>query len=1810
MALLDILKKVKKKASDIVGGAENAIGSAASSVGSTISNIEKGSQQAGARARQQVNRTIQNIPQPIKTIGNIGANLVVPIDAAKQFGETLSKPFTNKYDLQALKSRQDKANADLEYAKLIKIKNPELSRKVLEQTNKDLIDIQKSASNLAKSQPTPLQIGAQAGNLALQTALSSSGLKAAGQGIKAISKSKGFVKPILKSAGIGAAAGGTSTALDLIGRGETDAKQIAKNALIGAGIGGAIGGVAPVAISGATKLIKETPKITTKVSQDIANSLQEPKFQPGFASTKPKVELEPKLPKMETDQIRQSPFERELKESVNKDIQASKTFKFKHNVNDKVKFKFGDGSIKNAIITDYYLENGIPQYTVRVPSSNNKRIKLKEQDVISNKQPKTEAPVVKLATTEPRKPEITVLEAEKVPTLDNYKKIKSEDLYAELNRLDTIPYNNYSEEDIKYSKIEKELSDRADNDALNSTVNNIKQNMEKSGFFDDDEITDSKRVLQKYNRDVTVQEIFTDFASALEGAKSWMPDTLKLKYSLIEANKKNIPIENLIKSYITKFKDYDIDTALDIAERKISEATGKKINIRDFLKTQQQPTQPIVKISQAQTKPTIKLTQPKVEVPVTAIVKIKSEKPKTLKNHYWIKTKSIVDDYISKNPTSRAAVYFQQQAKSGDLDRAYARALSPDAGNIFGLLPKDLQNEWATKKAFDQETGETITLMNNDTLRGTHIFNAKADLDNRLQDFIKKEKPIVSKKADELAKEALQTSVQEPVKPKIAPETRVLPKEDISIKPTVETQPKKVVETSIDPSDPFGNRNRINQIRNELGSLVDTDYKMLKTLRKIEKETGTKGLVDQWDFDTGNIRASRAMANAKIRQSQELSDALSGLNKKQAQNFDEYIKARAELENYTPEMKTSKPREELTRIVAVGDAEFSDRFSSVNQYYKNMAQDMYEGGLIDQNTLNRYLADDNYVRLQRDVEDLVGAMPGKSEARSIRTTTAKQKRTGSERELLSPTQSLLKRTQQIELEIQRNKAANNIIDTLVEYGLAIPVKTSKNKNTIARLVNGKKELFEVNGEIKQIIDNVSPYNLGVLAQIVSTPTRIFRAGTTALSAPFSIINYLRDQASSAIYSKNTLATHNPINIITGLSNAISDQAKGNKSPLWQKFERYIGDQTVYDELRNAANSNRLLREAREGQIGRFKNAILDPIRTIEDINSITEKATRFQNFEGIYKNAIKKGLPEEEAIKEAVLAARRNSVDFNKGSDFSRVVNLFIPYFNASVQGTRNVVQSFAQRPVGTAMKSIGFVALPSVIATAYNLSDETRKEAYNSINEFEKENNFIIIGPDAKQNEQGTWTGIYKIPKPQGYRELTDPVRDVTEAFLQGESVDNVGKMFYDMLGAVSGPFNIQSPEKFLGSIIPQAIKPTIQAGLNKDIFTGKQIVPQYMVEQTQEPSKRAYKSTSGTARIIGEQLGVSPLQVEQFTKGTTGSLGQYTTNLIDQALAKAGIIKQEQVGGKNIIQDITRKLFEASGELPESKKPAGQKYFESVAEVKKDLSAQDQKAWDTLHPVKTNFLGEEVFDENKRLSKYTRAGIYGNNPAVLEADRKLNQLMKEKGNPSNPLFELSEPLLQLVLKKEALPPGSKDPQLSALYKEEWFQDYQKARSDYYEQIKANMAKQGKELPKSTNPYPTTPPELQKAMDYYSSLPKGTGARSTWIKNNPGLWQNMTAQWQKVDAWENKERVAMGLDEIINEASSAAGYGKGGGRTTKSKVKGDLELLKLKSQPKIKIQKLKRTLPSAPTKGIKLSKTKLKNIQANKIKIKGLRRR
>lgn len=965
-------------------------------------------------------------------------------------------------------------------------------------------------------------------------------------------------------------------------------------------------------------------------------------------------------------------------------------------------------------------------------------------------------------------------------------------------------------------------------------------------------------------------------------------------------------------------------------------------------------------------------------------------------------------------------------------------------------------------------------------------------------------------------------------------------------------------------NDPFNNNKPVARLKNELGkAFVDSDSEMISFLRRAEKDTGQTGLVDNWLFNTNTQRAAPSIANAKMRQSPEFKQAFAGLSRTEAKEFDQYLAARAELKNYDG-LPTSRTKAQLQKTVDDLANKYEPRFEAFNRFTKEPLDDLLNAGIIDAETHQKWLKDNDYIRIQRNMEDLLG-FDAASRSRSLGSTSTKQKRTGSAREIVSPSSTAVSRRQQLQLEVQRNRTATETIDTLADLGIAKRVPEAKNKNVIKRLVNGQPEFWEVPKDIKRVIDNVNPYQLGVLARIVSTPARVFRAGTTALSAPFTVTNYLRDQASSAIYSKKVLATHAPNNVISGLYQAGKDFGTTGKknSDLWDKFIAYAGDQTIYDELRNAKDTKRFLREARRGGGGKAFNMATAPIRSLEDLNSITEKATRFQNFKGIYQDAIKKGVGEDKAIREAVQAAYQNSVNFQRSGDVTRVLNMFIPYFNAGVQGSRNVARSFRDRPVGTTAKSVAFVAAPTAAVTAVNMGGVLNPESpeiYESIPDYEKQDNFIVILPGAKQDKSGRWTGIVKIPKPQGYRELTDPTRKITESYLSGQPMENAALIAKDMLSGLTGPINLEDKNKFASSFLPAGIKPTVQQQANKDFYTGSQIVPDFMIEGTEDPTKRAYKGTSGTAREIAKILGVEPVRVEKFVEDTFGSLGRYGLNTSDNTIKAITGNEDFVVGGRSAKSDFSRRMFEAGGELLDKNKSAGQKFYESRTKALEEvgLNRNEQAAYDSLHPDKTNFLGEDIFDENKRVSKYTKAGTYLQFPKTFEVDKRVDAEQRKKGKPGNPLFDLKGTQLNKVLLKQALPPGAKDDELDNLWKEDWYQDYQNANNKYYDSIKASMAKEGKVMPKSDNPYPQTPSDLQKAMDTYSSLPKGTGDRSAWIKANPDTWKRMISQWSAVDAWENKERVKLGLSPIEDEQTdgyskygSSSGYGGGRKQTS-----------------------------------------------------------
>jgi len=211
--------------------------------------------------------------------------------------------------------------------------------------------------------------------------------------------------------------------------------------------------------------------------------------------------------------------------------------------------------------------------------------------------------------------------------------------------------------------------------------------------------------------------------------------------------------------------------------------------------------------------------------------------------------------------------------------------------------------------------------------------------------------------------------------------------------------------------------------------------------------------------------------------------------------------------------------------------------------------------------------------------------------------------------------------------------------------------------------------------------------------------------------------------------------------------------------------------------------------------------------------------------------------------------------------------------------------------------------------------------------------------------------------------------------------------------------------------------------------------------------------------------------------------------------------------------------------------------------------LNKRQKAAYAKLNAVEFNDDGTLKEDSNPfyKVQRYSDL----QDDKVFEAVKQRAKLnAKLNGKPIDPIFSESVAPEQrrVLLWKKTLPPGTSDPTVKKLYEQDWYLDYQNKERAYYDQKKAWNKEMGyKEPPQSTNPYPEASPELQKSMDFYFTLPKGTGARSSWIKGNGGVWNQMINYWESKDAWTNGERAKVGLGNVDDEKSGGSGGGKFG---------------------------------------------------------------
>lgn len=446
------------------------------------------------------------------------------------------------------------------------------------------------------------------------------------------------------------------------------------------------------------------------------------------------------------------------------------------------------------------------------------------------------------------------------------------------------------------------------------------------------------------------------------------------------------------------------------------------------------------------------------------------------------------------------------------------------------------------------------------------------------------------------------------------------------------------------------------------------------------------------------------------------------------------------------------------------------------------------------------------------------------------------------------------------------------------------------------LINGEKKYFGTTKEIADAANSLNVQQLNVLGKIFAFPTRIARLGITGINLPFVGANIAKDQVTAFINSNHGLKTSvaNPVNFVRSLFSAVKHDA------LYQEMVRAGGAGTSFDISRNQV-------EHTVGSIRAGRNlgtkiiyTVRHPselLRAVENIIGRGEEFTRIQQYRGTKEALLSKGMTEKSAITAGARAARDSTVNFARRGEWGTVLNSAFLYLNASIQGTRTLLRNLKDKPVQTGVKIAISSMFPVAVATSWNLSDPERKKAYEDIAEYEKENNIIIVPPNPTKDENGKWN-VIKIPLSQEINNLVGLVRRPIESI---EGLDPL--KFGDFAKALVGTVSPIQPTKgsVLSTLTPQAIKPTIEGAVNKNLFTGFPQVSRRL--ENLSPEKQIKDDTSGFAVKLGQQLGVSPIKIDAFIKGTFGGLGQQLTgqqNIIEAVFARFGKARGGEIENK----------------------------------------------------------------------------------------------------------------------------------------------------------------------------------------------------------------------------------------------------------------------------------------------------------------------
>lgn len=476
---------------------------------------------------------------------------------------------------------------------------------------------------------------------------------------------------------------------------------------------------------------------------------------------------------------------------------------------------------------------------------------------------------------------------------------------------------------------------------------------------------------------------------------------------------------------------------------------------------------------------------------------------------------------------------------------------------------------------------------------------------------------------------------------------------------------------------------------------------------------------------------------------------------------------------------------------------------------------------------------------------------------------------GGKRPILDPITSLSQMAVSMISKCERNDVAKTFVKLGQDFSglgdVVVRDPTLKHADPTAFAFtvwqNGEQVVYRTTPEIYDALTNNDAQTNRFTIKMASSIAQTLRTGAT-ISPSFIVRNLLRDTMSATVNSK------------TGFYLPFVDNVRGAWKLYFDKefsAEYHASGASMSTYMRADADSSRDLTKELLGHKYDSYPVVVKQVRQLiswawhkyEKFGNLVEDSTRA----GEFRRARKQGL----SIDQAGQLAREITLDFSRHGKKGQIANKYIPFFNATIQGTDKFIRTFKDNPMRAILNTVIWIILPSLGLWAINHDDDWYKE----LDENTKYTNWAIPLPGGTH---------LLIPKPQ----------EVGILFGSGiEAVLNqmTGTDPHGMKEWARQYFDAMTP-----GVFPAIVRPLVEWLTDYSFWTGRHLIPAGLKNAPSEMQFTSYTSELAKALgdtwiakniSIGERHGISPVAIDNWISGWFGSAGRFVANMLNDPIS-----------------------------------------------------------------------------------------------------------------------------------------------------------------------------------------------------------------------------------------------------------------------------------------------------------------------------------